>query len=97
MSTPSPSIQAHFHFADRAPVTGYFGQNFEPFPELYEGGISYFWKIAPATLVATILLLMSSTIWGYFKTLAQRRRIFSMRRIRKKKLRKQQVAVFTAA
>ncbi|OIW32860.1 hypothetical protein CONLIGDRAFT_609300 [Coniochaeta ligniaria NRRL 30616] len=60
-------------------LTGYFGQNFQPFPEL-DQGITLFWKIAIPLMVGTILIIMSPQIFDYLKTLSQRRRIVTMRR-----------------
>ncbi|ORY55737.1 hypothetical protein BCR35DRAFT_355708 [Leucosporidium creatinivorum] len=37
-------------------LSGYFGMNFETFPHVLDGGVSYFWKIAIPTAVATILV-----------------------------------------
>ncbi|KAK0643764.1 hypothetical protein B0T16DRAFT_494732 [Cercophora newfieldiana] len=60
-------------------LTGYFGQNFEPFPEL-EAGIRLFWQIAAPVVVGTILLLKRDMIYEYLKSVFQRRRISNWRR-----------------
>ncbi|KAK3360634.1 hypothetical protein B0T25DRAFT_588938 [Lasiosphaeria hispida] len=60
-------------------LTGYFGQNFVPFPEL-EAGITLFWRIAAPVVAGTILLLQRSMIYEYIKSMFQRRRISNWRR-----------------
>ncbi|KAB5517532.1 hypothetical protein GE09DRAFT_1045293 [Coniochaeta sp. 2T2.1] len=66
-------------------LTGYFGQNFQPFPEL-DKGIALFWKIAIPLIVGTILVVMSPQIVDYLRSMSQRRRIVTMRkRVRDRK------------
>ncbi|KAK4446188.1 hypothetical protein QBC34DRAFT_450981 [Podospora aff. communis PSN243] len=65
-------------------LTGYFGQNFEPFPEL-EAGIKLFWQIAAPVVVGTVLLLQREMIYQHLKSLFQRRRISNWRRRVKQK------------
>jgi len=60
-------------------LTGYFGQNLQPFPEL-EQGITLFWKIAIPLIVGTVFCVMSPQIIDFLKTVTQRRRIVTMRR-----------------
>ena len=60
-------------------LTGYFGQNFEPFPELAEG-ITYFWKIAIPVIVGTILILQGPMIYDYLRSVSQRRHISNLRK-----------------
>ncbi|KAK4200513.1 putative transporter [Triangularia verruculosa] len=62
-------------------ITGYFGQNFEPFTVL-EQDIGYFWKIAVPVVLATILLLQWEVIVGYCKAVFQRRYLWELKRRR---------------
>ncbi|KAK4182506.1 magnesium transport protein cora [Podospora australis] len=62
-------------------ITGYFGQNFEPFSVLKED-IGYFWKIAVPVVIATILILQRELIFEYFKALLQRRYILRLKKNR---------------
>ncbi|KAB5514916.1 hypothetical protein GE09DRAFT_1046485 [Coniochaeta sp. 2T2.1] len=65
-------------------LTGYFGQNFEPFDELKQG-VSFFWIIAAPVVVGTIVLLMSPMLWGSARTLMQRYHIGQLRKLRRMK------------
>ncbi|ORY68511.1 uncharacterized protein BCR38DRAFT_335848 [Pseudomassariella vexata] len=65
-------------------ITGYFGQNFDPFPELYRGTI-FFWTIAIPVVGVTLLLLMRDTIVEWFVRLYQRRKILRVRKKRQAK------------
>ncbi|KAH6625090.1 hypothetical protein B0J18DRAFT_479925 [Chaetomium sp. MPI-SDFR-AT-0129] len=68
-------------------LTGYFGQNFEPFTVLQED-ISYFWKIAiPVTAVVTIALLWEG-IYDYVRAVLQQRYILRLKSSRLKRRRK---------
>lgn len=62
-------------------ITGYFGQNFEPFSVLQED-IGYFWKIAIPTVIFTILILQRELIFDYCKAVLQRRYILRLKRSR---------------
>ncbi|KAK5653172.1 hypothetical protein OQA88_9271 [Cercophora sp. LCS_1] len=62
-------------------LTGYFGQNFQPFTVL-EQDIGYFWKIAlPVTAVVT-LFMFRDVIYEYVKAILQRQYILRLRRKR---------------
>ncbi|KAL2129051.1 hypothetical protein VTI74DRAFT_8294 [Chaetomium olivicolor] len=65
-------------------LTGYFGQNFEPFTVLNED-IGYFWKIAIPVVVVTTVALLRETIYDYCKALLRRRHILRLRRNRRSK------------
>ncbi|KAH6841189.1 hypothetical protein B0I37DRAFT_233414 [Chaetomium sp. MPI-CAGE-AT-0009] len=65
-------------------LTGYFGQNFQPFNVLYED-ITYFWKIAVPLVVFTVTVLLWEGIHDYFRTLLQRRYIVRLRKNRPRK------------
>ncbi|KAL2155780.1 hypothetical protein VTH82DRAFT_522 [Thermothelomyces myriococcoides] len=65
-------------------LTGYFGQNFEPFSVLQED-IGYFWKIAIPVVAVTIIVLLREAIYEYCRSLIQRRHILQLRRSRRKK------------
>ncbi|KAL2142858.1 hypothetical protein VTI28DRAFT_689 [Corynascus sepedonium] len=65
-------------------LTGYFGQNFEPFSVLQED-IGYFWKIAIPVVIATIIALLWEGIYDYCRALLQRRHIVRLRRNRWRK------------
>ncbi|KID74956.1 Cobalt/magnesium transport protein CorA [Metarhizium brunneum] len=60
-------------------ITGFFGQNFEGFPELHNG-IWYFWACAVPTALATIVILMRDMIYAWFVRLVQRKQIVSLRK-----------------
>ncbi|KAK0711705.1 hypothetical protein B0H67DRAFT_586109 [Lasiosphaeris hirsuta] len=64
-------------------LTGYFGQNFEPFTVLKED-VGYFWKIAVPVVVAVILILFKDVIYDYFKFLSQRRYIVHLKKTHRK-------------
>jgi Mg2+ and Co2+ transporter CorA len=68
-------------------ITGFFGQNFEDFPEIKKG-IWYFWACAVPTAAATILILMRDIIWAWFVRLGQRKDILSARRRKKDRRRR---------
>ncbi|KAL2020836.1 hypothetical protein VTK56DRAFT_7929 [Thermocarpiscus australiensis] len=63
-------------------LTGYFGQNFEPFTVLNED-VGYFWKIAIPVVAATILILLREAIYEYVKALLQRRYIWRLKKSRR--------------
>ncbi|KAK3691999.1 hypothetical protein B0T22DRAFT_561 [Podospora appendiculata] len=65
-------------------LTGYFGQNFQPFDDL-NLGISYFWKIAVPVVFATICILLRESIFEFVKSGLQRRYIGGLRRSRLKR------------
>ncbi|KAI9158916.1 Cobalt/magnesium transport protein CorA [Paramyrothecium foliicola] len=65
-------------------ITGFFGQNFEDFPEI-KGSIS--WACAVPTAVATILILMRDIIWAWLTRLVQRKDVLSARRRRQNRKR----------
>ncbi|KAJ2903623.1 hypothetical protein MKZ38_009566 [Zalerion maritima] len=65
-------------------ITGYFGQNFDPFPDIALG-IGYFWKVAIPTAVATILVLMFPMIKDYLLSLKDRAKIRRSRAKRRKR------------
>ncbi|KAK4106973.1 hypothetical protein N658DRAFT_413832 [Parathielavia hyrcaniae] len=62
-------------------ITGYFGQNFEPFTVLKED-VGYFWKIAVPVVAFTALILLREAIYDYLKALLQRRYILRLKRNR---------------
>ncbi|KAF3770255.1 hypothetical protein M406DRAFT_335962 [Cryphonectria parasitica EP155] len=64
-------------------LTGYFGQNFQPFDDL-DRGILFFWKIAVPMSFATVLVLMRHIIWDGLKNFMQRRHILRARKTRRK-------------
>ncbi|KAK4237272.1 hypothetical protein C8A03DRAFT_16156 [Achaetomium macrosporum] len=68
-------------------LTGYFGQNFQPFNVLYED-IGYFWKIAIPVVVFTIILLLREAIYDYCKALLQRRYILRLKKSRSRNRRR---------
>jgi Mg2+ and Co2+ transporter CorA len=71
-------------------LTGYFGQNFETFPDIHvEGGITFFWKIAGPLLVGTCLIMMRNRILGFLSSFWQRRQVRASRRRRPKRRLKQ--------
>lgn len=67
-------------------LTGYYGQNFELFPDLKKS-ISYFWKIAAPVVVGTVLILMRGMIWNFIRTTVQRYRIGQLRKDRRERRR----------
>lgn len=67
-------------------LSGYFGQNFEDFPELHHSPL-FFWKIAIPVCVFIIILLMREMIWQWFVRFTQRRQIVSVRK-RKRRVRR---------
>ncbi|KAJ4415408.1 hypothetical protein N0V82_007347 [Gnomoniopsis sp. IMI 355080] len=68
-------------------LTGYFGQNFEPFTDL-ERGVSFFWIIAAPMSFVVILVLMREMIIEWVKSRFQRRGILRARKIRQKQKKK---------
>lgn len=46
-------------------LCGFFGMNFEDFPELKNSANRYFWTIAVPSVVATMLFLMRDKIWRW--------------------------------
>ncbi|EGX94261.1 CorA family metal ion transporter, putative [Cordyceps militaris CM01] len=65
-------------------ITGFFGQNFEFFPEIKKG-IWYFWACAVPTVVATIIILMREMIYNWGVSVVQRKRIMSIRKKRRRR------------
>ncbi|KAK0637399.1 hypothetical protein B0T17DRAFT_588262 [Bombardia bombarda] len=65
-------------------LTGYFGQNFDPFDDIYKG-VGFFWKIAVPVVFTTIAILLREVIYDYFKTLLQRRYIVRLRKSHSKR------------
>ncbi|KAI1338253.1 hypothetical protein F5Y15DRAFT_388190 [Xylariaceae sp. FL0016] len=65
-------------------LTGYFGQNFEQFPEITLSPL-YFWKIAIPVALATCLLLMRDMIIDWVVRFFQRRHILGVRKRSKKR------------
>ncbi|XWW97721.1 hypothetical protein V2A60_005708 [Cordyceps javanica] len=65
-------------------ITGFFGQNFEDFPEIKKG-IWYFWACAVPTVVATIIILMREMIYNWGVSVVQRKRIMSIRKKRRRR------------
>ncbi|PHH69142.1 hypothetical protein CDD80_6980 [Ophiocordyceps camponoti-rufipedis] len=63
-------------------ITGFFGQNFNNFPELHHG-IWYFWACAVPTAMATVLILMHDMIYSWIVRLFRRKRILNLRRARR--------------
>ncbi|KAK6864828.1 hypothetical protein PG990_005733 [Apiospora arundinis] len=64
-------------------LSGYFGQNFEDFPELHNSP-KFFWWIASPVCVFIILLLMREMIWQWLVRFTQRRQIISVRKRKRK-------------
>ncbi|OAA74216.1 Mg2+ transporter protein, CorA-like/Zinc transport protein ZntB [Cordyceps fumosorosea ARSEF 2679] len=65
-------------------ITGFFGQNFQDFPEIKKG-IWYFWACAVPTVVATIMILMRDMIYNWGVSVVQRKRITSIRKKRRRR------------
>ncbi|KAM3435138.1 hypothetical protein MY4824_005010 [Beauveria thailandica] len=65
-------------------ITGFFGQNFEDFPEVKKG-IWYFWACAVPTVVATIVILMRDMIYNWGVSVVQRKKIMSIRKKRRRR------------
>ncbi|KAL2160457.1 hypothetical protein VTH06DRAFT_1145 [Thermothelomyces fergusii] len=65
-------------------LTGYFGQNFQPFSVLEED-IGYFWKIAIPVVAVTTIALLWEGIYEYCRALLQRRDILRLRRSRRRR------------
>ncbi|KAK2604537.1 hypothetical protein N8I77_007458 [Diaporthe amygdali] len=68
-------------------LTGYFGQNFQPFGDL-DRGITFFWMIAAPMSFATILVLMRDPILEYIKSFLVRRSILRSRKNRRTRSKK---------
>ncbi|KAG8166290.1 hypothetical protein KVR01_004842 [Diaporthe batatas] len=68
-------------------LTGYFGQNFEPFTDL-DRGITFFWMIAAPMSFATVLVLMREPIFDYIKSFIVRRSILRSRKNRRDRSKK---------
>ncbi|KAL2263919.1 hypothetical protein VTK26DRAFT_4300 [Humicola hyalothermophila] len=68
-------------------LTGYFGQNFQPFTVLEED-IGYFWKIAIPVVVATTIILLREAIYDYIKAFLRRRYILRLKESRSKRRKK---------
>ncbi|EEY21578.1 conserved hypothetical protein [Verticillium alfalfae VaMs.102] len=69
-------------------ITGYFGQNFEPFPQLAYG-IPYFWKIAAPVVCITVTVMMQGWIRQWITKILARRQIVAARKRGQRKRRKQ--------
>ncbi|KAK4152646.1 hypothetical protein C8A00DRAFT_34624 [Chaetomidium leptoderma] len=65
-------------------LTGYFGQNFQPFTVLEEG-VDYFWKIAIPVVAVTTVVLLREVIYDYCKALLQRRYILRLKASRSRR------------
>jgi len=48
-------------------IAGYFGMNFETFPHVLDGDISYFWKVSVPVIIGTLLLLASPDLLRIFR------------------------------
>jgi Mg2+ and Co2+ transporter CorA len=68
-------------------LTGYFGQNFEPFDDLNKG-ILFFWKIAGPLIFLTITIMLHRKIIRWVSSFFQRRHVVAIRK-RKPRRRKQ--------
>ncbi|KUI63207.1 Magnesium transport protein CorA [Cytospora mali] len=68
-------------------LTGYFGQNFQPFTDLNRG-IKYFWMIAAPMSFVTILVLMRDAMIDYVKAFFARRSILRARKHRRERSKK---------
>ncbi|KAK1966474.1 magnesium and cobalt transporter cora [Colletotrichum sublineola] len=67
-------------------LTGYFGQNFEDFPDIKNPmGIQFFWIIACPVVFCTILIMMRSWIWAGCVSFWQKRKISADRKRQKKR------------
>ncbi|KAK3374826.1 hypothetical protein B0H63DRAFT_480969 [Podospora didyma] len=69
-------------------LTGYFGQNFDNFPN---EEISYFWKITAPVVFVVVAVLLKDTIWGFFKSLMRRRYVLRLRKTRPRRRGKKRV------
>ncbi|AEO69640.1 uncharacterized protein THITE_2146599 [Thermothielavioides terrestris NRRL 8126] len=65
-------------------LTGYFGQNFQPFTVLQED-VGYFWKIAIPVVIFTTIILLREVIYDYCKALLQRRYILRLKKSRSRR------------
>ncbi|RYP62515.1 hypothetical protein DL771_009698 [Monosporascus sp. 5C6A] len=65
-------------------ITGYFGQNFEDFPQQ---NISYFWKIAIPVAISTALVLLWGSVVDWVRRSFQRRQTVGLRKKRRRKMR----------
>ncbi|KAH6693784.1 hypothetical protein F5X68DRAFT_199680 [Plectosphaerella plurivora] len=65
-------------------LTGYFGQNFEPFDDL-KRGIDFFWKIAGPLLAGTITIMLHRKIINGVSSFFQRRHVVAIRKRRPKR------------
>ncbi|KAJ4391775.1 hypothetical protein N0V93_005395 [Gnomoniopsis smithogilvyi] len=68
-------------------LTGYFGQNFEPFTDL-DRGVTFFWIIAAPMSCVVVLVLMRDMIFEWLKSGFQRRGILRARKIRRRQNKK---------
>ncbi|KAK7434084.1 hypothetical protein CaCOL14_004976 [Colletotrichum acutatum] len=67
-------------------LTGYFGQNFEKFPDIQNPmGIQFFWVIACPVVFCTIIIMMRSWIWAWLESFWQKRKISAERKKQNKK------------
>ncbi|KAI0393124.1 hypothetical protein F5Y17DRAFT_433784 [Xylariaceae sp. FL0594] len=69
-------------------ITGYFGQNFQNFPQVTDYDISYFWRIAAPTAFFTVVVLMREAIIDAFVRFFQRRHILGIRKQKKERITK---------
>ncbi|WYZ39855.1 hypothetical protein EsH8_IV_000196 [Colletotrichum jinshuiense] len=67
-------------------LTGYFGQNFDDFPDLKNRlGINFFWVIAIPVIFCTTLIMMRSWIVHWLESFWQKRKIVAERKKQKRK------------
>ncbi|KAI1810367.1 hypothetical protein GGS20DRAFT_579931 [Poronia punctata] len=67
-------------------ITGYFGQNFEKFPQVTDNDISYFWRIAAPTAIVTIIVLMREALYDGFVRFFQRKHILEIRKKKRQRI-----------
>ncbi|KAL8371193.1 hypothetical protein RB595_001171 [Gaeumannomyces hyphopodioides] len=67
-------------------ITGYFGQNFQPF-EVLQYDVQYFWKIAVPTVAVTVLFVMRDIIYESVTSMLQKRDIVRVRESNRKRRR----------
>ncbi|RYP77321.1 hypothetical protein DL770_007088 [Monosporascus sp. CRB-9-2] len=64
-------------------ITGYFGQNFDEFPQQT---ISYFWKIVIPVVIGTGMILLRESVVDWVRRSFQRRQTVGLRKKRKQKM-----------